>query len=64
MESNPEKKYEVTESLMNDVLNYLATKPYQEVYQLVGKILQLGRQLNVPKSEELKKEETEESKKK
>jgi hypothetical protein len=30
----------MNKDLAQKILNYLATKPYQEVYQLVGEILQ------------------------
>lgn len=32
------KKYEVSEELLNAVLNYMGTKPYSEVFQLVKAI--------------------------
>ena len=33
---NQEKKYLITESLANLVIQYLARKPYGEVYELVS----------------------------
>jgi hypothetical protein len=29
------KKFELSENIINGVLTYLATKPYQEVFQLI-----------------------------
>ncbi len=36
------KKYEIDEKLANELLNYLAQKPYLEVFQLVAAIQRLG----------------------
>lgn len=33
-------RYDVSESVLNNVLNYLAAKPYQEVVQLIASIHQ------------------------
>lgn len=35
------KKLEVEEKLLMDILNYLATKPYAEVYGLIGRLQML-----------------------
>lgn len=33
--------------LLQEILNYLATRPYQEVYQLINKILGQIQQLDI-----------------
>jgi hypothetical protein len=33
-----EKKYQLGEKLIQDILNYLATKPYGETFQLIANI--------------------------
>ena len=30
-----DKKFEISEKLLNNVLGYLGTQPYQEVFQLI-----------------------------
>ena len=44
------KHYKVEEKTINDILNYLAGRPYHEVFQLIP-------QLQLPKIEEIKEEE-------
>jgi len=36
--NDPTQRYSLEEKTMNEVLQYLASKPYQEVFQLIGSI--------------------------
>lgn len=50
---NPETKIELTLGLVNGVLQYLGTRPYGEVFQIVQEIqTQAGPQVPTPKPAE------------
>lgn len=45
------KKYEVSEELLNAVLNYIGTKPYSEVFQLVKAIQEQAKPIEDKKAD-------------
>ncbi len=50
-------KYELSEQLLNAIINYLAKKPYGEVFQLINMVNMEVQEQMRPKQEESKEPE-------
>jgi hypothetical protein len=57
MNPTPDTPINLTLGLVNGILQYLGTRPYQEVFQIVQAIQeQAGPQVPVPQAEDVKDE--------